>query len=974
MPATKQEARLLFTAHHYGTEAGLPHRTVFSITQDHRGFLWVGTARGLARFDGYGFQVYSMANGLSGSEVSLVECDSEGMLWVLCSNGSITIMDPRTGAMKSIQEHFAGRLPAEAEGPFTSFVASPEGDIIFAQKGYLFRFKGAAEPFDIMKVDCQYLLRVVQVTGRKEAWCHCQTDGGLWTKRDLMRIPFPGVGEGGGEHRNLRSESLGMSPRPMDLSDWRPSQDVGLYFWAPEGVAWVPTGQSPFQVDRRAIHPEQSISGVFFIMPLTDDVWLVNNTVRRMQAGEGPFTAPVLFDLASTFPDAAYFMHAVLRDRAGNVWVGGEFGLYKITMQPAYFQHLLQDTAGGNKNGYKVRGMVVNGGRLHVNTEVQGYWVLDAATGAVLSTDPKAELRQMMVEDGMGGLWRVAGVDLLHENASGQVDRTILAPQGVYPPWSARVLKNGTLLAGTAKGLRIAAAHADSSRACPSGQASLDHAWVWQLMYDRNDNLFACTTAGLFRLDEQGQALERWWSGAKEVKDTAHYLPTDDIRNYHVDPEGIFWLATATQGLLRWDRSKGEVRSLSTRDGFPDASIHAVLPDAGGALWMPTDNGLVRYDPATGTAKTYTTNDGLPSNEFNRLAFAQGQDGRLYLGGLNGIAAFNPADLRDPAERPMAPLVISGVYKQLEENQGQEDLTTQVLDGAPIIMQPSDRFFTVDMVLLSYEDPSQIRYAWRLQGVDAVWNEQQEPRLRINTLPYGDHVLQIKAMDAKGHWTEAGLSIPITMIRPIHLRWWFILAAILVAVLIIFAMVRYRERQLLHVIRMRDHIASDLHDEVGSTLSSIVLFSSAVGRQTGTLSQEARNMLNRIKDNSTRAMESMNDIVWSVNTDHDTLEDLVDRMRAYAQPLCESLDVDLKFVLDSGMVARKLGMEARKNIYLIFKEAVNNAAKHSRCTEIMVRFGQVGGKLELVVLDDGIGITTPRPEGRLRLGEMELGI
>ena len=124
---------------------------------------------------------------------------------------------------------------------------------------------------------------------------------------------------------------------------------------------------------------------------------------------------------------------------------------------------------------------------------------------------------------------------------------------------------------------------------------------------------------------------------------------------------------------------------------------------------------------------------------------------------------------------------------------------------------------------------------------------------------------------------------------------------------------------------MRGHIASDLHDEVGSTLSSIVLFSSAVGKQTDGLSKEAMSMLKRIKDNSTRAMESMNDIVWSVNSDHDPMENLFDRMRAYARPLCETAGIELVFDLDKSLVMRKLGMEQRKNIYLVFKEAVNNA-------------------------------------------------
>ena len=497
---------------------------------------------------------------------------------------------------------------------------------------------------------------------------------------------------------------------------------------------------------------------------------------------------------------------------------------------------------------------------------------------------------------------------------------------------------------------------------CHSGQAALDYAWVWYLDHDRNDNLLACTNSGLYRLDERGQVLERWWSGAHRINDPTHYLPTDDIRNFYVDPEGIHWLATAANGLLRWDRSTSELISLGATDGIPEASIHAILPDREGVLWLPTDNGLVRYDPVSGTTKTYTVRNGLPTNEFNRLSHTIGPDGRFYLGGLNGIVAFDPRDLVPPPGQSFAPLVISGVHKQLAENKGREDLTEHVLTGGSITMSPSDRFFTVEMALLSYDDPSLIRYAWRIEGVDDAWNMQEDPYLRINSLPFGDHVIRIKAMDALGQWTGSLLSIPVTMIPPLHLRWWFILGVALLGVLIIFLMVRYRERQLLQVIRMRDHIASDLHDEVGSTLSSIVLFTAAVGKQNEALSPDAKNMLDRIKDNSTRAMESMNDIVWSVNSHHDTMEDLLDRMHAFAQPLCETARVELEFDMDQCLSVRKLGMEQRKNIYLVFKEAVNNAVRHARCTRIIIHFRQGSGLLELVVHDNGIGFDSCNPD------------
>jgi signal transduction histidine kinase len=264
--------------------------------------------------------------------------------------------------------------------------------------------------------------------------------------------------------------------------------------------------------------------------------------------------------------------------------------------------------------------------------------------------------------------------------------------------------------------------------------------------------------------------------------------------------------------------------------------------------------------------------------------------------------------------------------------------------------------------LLSYEDPALLTYAWRIDGIDRDWNLQRQPFLRLTTMPYGDHMLRIKAQDAEGRWSEE-LHIPITMVRPVHLRWWFIVLCATLLAAAIFAFIRYREQQLRRMIHMRDRIATDLHDEVGSNLSSIVLFSTAVSKHTNALPEYAGEMLQRIKDNSKRAMESMNDIVWSVNSGHDSMEDLVDRMRAYAEPLCEAAGIRLAFAIDAGPLTRKLAMEQRKNLYLIFKEAVSNAVRHSRCQRLAVSLRLVNGRYELVVDDDGTGLQVDATRG-----------
>ena len=978
-PSEASADRLLFTARHFGVTDGLPHRHITSITQDQRGFIWAATPQGLARFDGYGFGNFTMADGLASNAVRKVACDGNGELWVLHDNGSLDIIDARSIRVRNVHDRFEGVEPQLGTGPVLDLISNREGVIVFAQEKYLIRYGDPGHPFQTVAIECPGAILLSRLTDGGDLWYNCGSVPDAEWPVDLVsqRFTAPDGSASPKELVRIRDRNGVVTNPGRDHSGWKPTGMGGTYVvdsqcgpalsgWIrPLGVTIEPSPPSPGMVVQLEGHGSVR-------MPLSDDIWLINTKVRRMRDGDNPFTSPVLFDLVKVFPEVAYYVRDVLRDRSGTIWIAGEFGLFQLGMRPELFQRYLHMPKSALHDGFRIRGMVENQGRLHVNTETQGYWILDAATGGVLRSDTTPAVRQMMVSDGAGGLWRGLRNKVAHEDVSGRVDRVVLsASNEAYACWSAAPLTGGRLLLGSEKGLRLTEPGSDTSRTLATGSDALDNAWVWHLALDPLDGVFACTAAGLFRLDANGHFLERWWPGASRTTDAGHFLPADDIRYLYADSIGTFWLATATQGLIRWDREKGEVRRIGQREGMPVASIHAIYPDDLGHLWMPTDNGLVRYHPITDQVKIFTTADGITSNEFNRLAHARGADGRFYFGGIDGVTVFHPAAMQASPAAPMAPLVLKEVFVQQDDRNVPVDRTTPLLEGSPLILTPGDRFFTVDFALLSFQDPALIRYAWRMDGIDSDWNVQSEPHLRFTSMPYGDHVLRIKAQDAEGRWSDE-LKIPITMIRPVYFRWWFIMVFVLLVAGATYAVVHFREQQLRRMIRMRDRIATDLHDEVGSNLSSIVLFSTAVSKHTEALPEYATGMLQRMKENSKRAMESMNDIVWSVNSGHDSMEDLLDRMHAYAEPLCEAAGIGLEFNIDAGPLTRKLAMEQRKNLYLIFKEAVSNAVRHSRCEGIKVALRMVNGRIELVVEDDGVGLPEATARG-VSLGGNGLG-
>lgn len=965
----------LFTTRHFTTKDGLPHRVVNSIAQDQRGFIWLGTPQGLARFDGHGFMTLTTSEGMGNDAVRNVVCDRHGMLIICYTNGVLEVLDPITLRVSSFMAYM-GSTPPEGSGTVSDLIRMEDGTIVFSTTKQLFWYGNKQDGLRSTRIACSGWVDQLRRDVGSQLWCSCHVNPGVDWPVELIRLDLQAPDDARRTMRTQATVAL-ITDRGTDHYPLRPADAPGTYTLIKGGHAlhnwWVPSDSSvnevPDPVTRKVLYYD---ARNVFRMKLTEELWLVGTSIRRMHERDDPETAPIVFDLDDVTSTADLGQMDVLRDAIGNLWTAGEFGLFQVNMRPDRFSRFLWNSSSLTMGEHRIRGMEVQGGRLHVNTETSGYWILDPRTGKMLDHDKLGHFRGDITGDGAGGIARCELDRLIHQDVSGRQYRVIMAAETLpryYVTWSALSLGDGAHMLGLIWGLRRTHPQGDSSTIVASGSAELDRAWVAHLFRVDADRILASTNAGLFMVDLQGHILERWWSGAPASD--KHYLPTDDIRYAHRDSSGQFWLATGSQGLLRWDTDEGVLRKVGRTEGFPTASIHAILPDARGYLWMSTDNGLVRYHALKGDVKVYTTADGLGFDEFNRLAYAQGPDGRMYFGGLNGITAFHPDDLLEPLSTIPAPLVAKSIKLQRDEGDRLEDLTAEVLAGIPAFMEPKDRFISIDVALLSYEDPALLMYAWRIDGIDIDWNLQRGPSLRLTALPYGDHLLRIKAQDAEGQWTEE-VHVPITRAAPLHLQWWFIALCAIVLATGVLTLIRYREQQLRRMIRMRDRIASDLHDEVGSNLSSIVLFSTAVSKHTEALPEYATGMLQRMKENSKRAMESMNDIVWSVNSGHDSMEDLLDRMHAYAEPLCEAAGIGLEFNIDAGPLTRKLAMEQRKNLYLIFKEAVSNAVRHSRCEGIKVALRMVNGRIELVVEDDGVGLPEAAARG-VSLGGNGLG-
>ncbi len=262
----------------------------------------------------------------------------------------------------------------------------------------------------------------------------------------------------------------------------------------------------------------------------------------------------------------------------------------------------------------------------------------------------------------------------------------------------------------------------------------------------------------------------------------------------------------------------------------------------------------------------------------------------------------------------------------------------------------------------SANPPVPVQY--RLQGLDEFWTDGlSTDRFHYANLVGGNYTFQIRAV--KAATTQPPLSLPIHIDIPFWKRVWFwpMLLLYLTGVMgiIIYLFVRYRFLQKLRATKVRDRIARDLHDDLGSYLSSISIMSRSAAKASGKNPERARAQIETIGRTARHMLESMGDIVWSINPAHDSMAHVVDRMTDVANSLFTDTDIGFDLQVGDDVAKARLTAEARRDFFLIYKEALTNVARYAGATRVRVALQRSQHDLELTVQDDGCGFDTANP-------------
>ncbi len=377
--------------------------------------------------------------------------------------------------------------------------------------------------------------------------------------------------------------------------------------------------------------------------------------------------------------------------------------------------------------------------------------------------------------------------------------------------------------------------------------------------------------------------------------------------------------------------------------------INNLAADSKGNLWMVANTRLAYYVPSTDRFYIFGSEAGFEQREFYyRINLFH--DTTLFVG---QTGYFIQADIgRYVGSMKTPDIRITGLRLVDQE----EPLLFERGNIKALTISYKQNIISINFAALCFGNNKPVQYAYKLEGLNDDWIYCGNlTNATFTNLDGGHYTFLVKAYDASGSWATVPASLHFYVWPPWWKTWWFRLLVVIGMASLVYLVYRIRIYQLLKLERLRSSIARDLHDDIGSTLSSISMLSEVASRQSATQPEKNQQVFARIADSSNKMMGNMSDIIWSINPDNDRLENMSIRMQEYLHETLEQKEINYRFRMEDQLLNQQLPLDKRRDFYLIFKEAINNSAKYSQAGMVNIQVSRQGRTLVLKIEDDGVG-------------------
>jgi signal transduction histidine kinase/ligand-binding sensor domain-containing protein len=1008
---------------HFSVQEGLSNSVVNCLLQDRTGFIWFGTDDGLNRFDGYEVKVYrndpNDNSSISENIIWALAEDQSGNLWIGTKSGGLNKYDPLTNKFL----HWEIDSASVEEVNITYIYEDSKNNIwIGTYRNGLYRFNPSQNKFEHWQnssnnpdvLSNNYITSVVE-DSRSNIWIATYAGLDKFIPEEINK-PFKRITSdfkypiwyltestfientiwmgtfSGLFNFDPVNESFSkiILPESSGLKFGNSVSSIAEEYYLGEKILWVGTYGGLVQInlstglEKRFLQTKKSNPEIVsnqihdLIIDRSGVVWIatengLNFYSQKLSKFNLVASAMQLSEILQQL--SGKNVRAVTQTTDESLWFGTSTGLFGVKNTAKDFT-IIQNSEFMSLNVWSLfKGSSAN---LWIGTYGQGLKELNLKTNELKS-------RNVRIPD-----FNSPGLDYV---------KTIFeADDGMIwiGFWGGGLARLNPLTSNLK--------HWHNETDNPF---SLSYNDVWTVFEDRKGRIWVGTNGGglnLFNEETEGN-FYCWNTKGKNNQrliSNSIYTIYESAPTNSLDDKTILWLGTAN-GLHKFvvnndsgssDGSKldVEVKHYTVESGLPDNAIESILEDENGNLWIGTSTGISFFNASEEHFTNFTVADGLSGSTFNSSAAFKTAEGIMLFGCTSGLNYFDPDKIKQSTYSPPVVLTDFQIFNQPAGSKNLSSLNSAIFNSKEVTLSYNQNDFSFEFTSLDYNAPEENEYAYYLEGFDEEWIYSGKRRFVTYTnLDPGEYVFQVKATNSDGLWNEQPAKIFIVINPPFWATWWaytiYAIAFIGGLYLIRATEIKRRKKKEDERLRrqkeeaqlreaelkaknieqekeiekqkIRNRIAQDLHDEIGSNLSSISLMSELI-QNDEKINQEASEKIKRIHKVAKGSTQAMRDIVWLTNPASDSLKDLIAKMKEVADNILGKFNLNFdypKVVSDINLLP-----ETKRNIFFIYKEALNNIVKHAEAKSVEINFQIEDGTIFLSIKDDGKGFNAAASE------------
>lgn len=906
-----------FAFRHINTTSGLSNNLVFDIIQDNDGYIWIATNNGLNKYNGYEFKVYfnsSDSTSISSNIVQKLLLDLNEDLWVATNNG-LNLFDKNTETFKRFP------LLNDDNSLIDIFNATLDknNNIWFSYGDGIGKFN--TETKTTLKLSGKTYKSKLLYDNNKLIWT--STVDGALNSIDIEKHHITEV---------IKDTSLVKSfIFRGDISEniWLPYTFSNTTL--PEGfnrLPRLPKGKRPYrlvEIDEDRIFMGNYL-GLFEYSPKANS-----------------FNEVMLKDSPSTLTNQ---IRCIYKDNTDGIWIGTANGIFYTDPYKKAFNHLNIKTKENDvvmamhqgQSGTFVN--ILGDGLYHNDGEEQGFnligfpkWIPNGAKFIWDIAEIKESKYPIWLATGHGfygynsNSKRFKAINLEYLNSNKRESFSILNTKEDFA-WVTSQYKIHKI---NKENLDVIASYP-----LPEKFSNDDEGIQKILKFD--SKIVICTVdRGLYEFSPGTKKFQKIrFENHKAINEFK--IPIWDL---HV-AENALWIGT-NAGLYKLDTIEGIAEKV-IQENFVIFSI----ADYDGVLWLGTEKGLIKYNIQDNSFISFNREDGLINSEFNRKSILKDSISNFWFGGVNGITFFNPSNIKLNTVQPKVEVTYMHIIAA-------DTLISVDINSSKKVMLPyNNNNFVIDYVALNYTNPLENKYKYQLLNYNPTWIDEQNRKARFFQISPGKYNFKVIASNNDNVWNDVGDTLEIEILSPYWQTWWFYALIVLILLVILYSIYAYRVKKIVELERTKLRIAGDLHDEIGSGLSGIALTSDILS-STEIQDKDKTKLIKRITENSRSLASKLDDIVWLINPNKETISDYITKTTMVAKEFLAKEELLIKNTITPADERRVLNPDIKRHLLLYTKEVINNISKHASAHQVFISFTYHSSILEIIIRDDGKG-------------------